>query len=71
MGEQPVLSFRVLQEVFDDIWQELEPKVDERDTNKQRSELARHIITAYQRGLKPAEIKVAILKERIAPKPPA
>ena len=71
MGEQPVLSFRVLQEVFDDIWQELEPKVDERDTDEQRSELARHIITAYQRGLKPAEIKATILKEHVTPKPQA
>jgi hypothetical protein len=71
MGEQPVLSFRVLQEVFDDIWHELEPRIDERDTDKQRSELARHIIIAYQKGLKAKEIKAAILKERIAPKPRA
>jgi hypothetical protein len=68
MGEQPVVSFRVLQEVFDDIWQELEPRIDERDTDKQRSKLARHVIMAYQKGLKPEEIKAAILKERIAPK---
>jgi hypothetical protein len=68
MGEQPVLSFRVLQEVFDDIWQELESRIDERDTDKQRNKLARHIIIAYQKGLKPEEIKAVILKERIAPK---
>jgi hypothetical protein len=68
MGEQPELV-KLLQEVFDDIWQELEPKIDERDADEQRSELARQIIKAHKSGLKPEEIKAAILKERTAPDP--
>jgi hypothetical protein len=65
MGERPELV-RVLQEVFDDIWQKVEPKVDERDADEQRSELARQIIMAHKKGLNPEEIKAAILEKHPA-----
>jgi hypothetical protein len=67
MGELPELV-RTLQQIFDDIWQELEAKVDERDTDEQRSELARQIIEAHKSGLKPEKIKAAILKQHTGPK---
>jgi hypothetical protein len=62
MGEQPELV-RVLQEVFDEIWLKVEPKVDERDADERRSELAREIIMAHKKGLKPEEIKTAMLEK--------
>ena len=70
MGELSELV-RTLQEIFDQIWQEIEPKVDGRDTDEQRSELARQIIKAHKSGLKPEEIKAAILKTHAAPDPRA
>jgi hypothetical protein len=65
IGEQPELV-RVLQEVFDDIWQKMEPKIDERDVDEQQSELARQIIKAHRSGLKPEEIKATILERHPA-----
>jgi hypothetical protein len=66
MGELPELV-RTLQEIFDQLWREIEPKVDERETDRQRSRLARQIIQAHKTGLKPEEIKAAILKEHTPP----
>jgi hypothetical protein len=53
---------RVLQEVFDDVWQEIEPKVSRGDADIKRGELARQIILAHRSGLKPEEIRAAVLR---------
>jgi hypothetical protein len=68
MGELPELV-RTLQQVFDDIWQELHPRMDERDADGHRDELARQIIQAHKSGLKPEEIKAEILKRSTAQGP--
>jgi hypothetical protein len=65
MGERPELV-RILQEVFDDIWQKVELNVAERDADEQRSKLARQIIMAHRNGLTPEEIKAAILERHPA-----
>jgi hypothetical protein len=59
---------KVLQEVFDEVWQEIEPKSEGHNDDERRSELARRIILAHQSGLKPHEIKTAILT-RTLPRP--
>ena len=52
---------KVLQEVFEEVWQELEPKTEDHNADERRNELARQIILAHRNGLKPHEIKTAIL----------
>lgn len=65
IGEQLELV-RVLQDVFDDIWQEIESKVDEHEADEQRGELARQIIKAHRSGLKPEEIKTTLIRKYAA-----
>ena len=52
---------KVLQDIFDEVWQEIEPKTQDHNADERRSELARLIILAHRSGLKPEEIKTAIL----------
>jgi hypothetical protein len=52
---------KVLHEIFDEVWQEIEPKTEDHNADERRAELARQIILAHRNGLKPHEIKTAIL----------
>jgi hypothetical protein len=56
-----VQLLKLLQEIFDEVWQETEPNTEDHNADERRSELARLIILAHRKGLKPDEIKAAIL----------
>jgi hypothetical protein len=51
------------QKIFDEIWQELNPSLSPEAEDERRSELARRIILAHRRGLKPRLIKAEVRRE--------
>jgi hypothetical protein len=62
MRYEPEL-LRTFQQIFDDVWQEIEPRIVNGSGDEQRSELARLIVLAHRRGLNPQEIKASVLAE--------
>jgi hypothetical protein len=58
-----VQLLKLLQDIFDEVWQEFEPKTEDQNADERRSELARLIILAHRKGLNPEEIKTAILTD--------
>lgn len=53
----------VFQRIFDEIWQELEADLPQEVRDERQSELARRIILAHRRGLKPDRIKAEVQRE--------
>jgi hypothetical protein len=53
----------IFQRIFDDLWRELEPRIERGEADEQRSELARLIVLAHRRGVSLKEIKAAVLAE--------
>ena len=62
MKYEPEL-LRTFQQIFEEVWQEVEPRTVNGNGDEQRSELARLIVLAHRRGLNPQEIKTAVLAE--------
>ena len=56
----------IFQRIFDEIWQELEPDLSDGTQEERRSELARRIVLAHRRGLKPDRIKAEVQREMAA-----
>jgi hypothetical protein len=54
------------QGIFDELWQELEPRIEKGDGDEQRSELARLIVLAHRRGVESQKIKVVVRAEIMA-----
>jgi len=51
----------IFQKIFDEIWQQLETQVPLDGRDDRQSELARSIVLAHRRGLKPNAIKEEVL----------
>jgi hypothetical protein len=62
MRYEPEL-LRRFQQIFEEVWQEIEPRILNGGGDEQRSELARLIVLAHRRGLNPQEIKASVLAE--------
>ena len=57
----------VLQEIFDQVWQELNSTgyATDRYADQRRNDLAQMIILAHRSGLQPDEIKAAVLRDMV------